>query len=74
MEIYSIKAGKSYPVKWWTLNNKFHREYDLPFIRHINNKIIWCKYGKLHRDDDKPAAICPDGFKFWYKNGERDRI
>jgi len=32
------------------------------------------KDGQLHRDDDLPAVIGPDGSKSWYKHGKRHRI
>ena len=31
------------------------------------------KEGQFHRDDDKPAIICDDGSRFWYKNGKLHR-
>lgn len=30
--------------------------------------------GELHRDNDEPAMICPDGTKKWYQYGERHRV
>lgn len=32
------------------------------------------KKGQLHREDDLPAAINPDGSEEWWKNGERWRV
>ena len=33
----------------------------------------WYKNGHLHRDNDLPASIYPDGSQFWYQNGQRHR-
>ena len=30
-------------------------------------------YGQFHSRGDKPAAIYPDGRKYWYKNGNLHR-
>ena len=30
----------------------------------------WLKNDKLHRDNDQPAMIFPDGTKWYYKNGK----
>lgn len=37
------------------------------------NSNTWWKFGDLHRDDDQPAIICPDGGKLWFKNGKIHR-
>ncbi len=42
--------------------------YDNGMIMYLN------KEGKIHRDNDLPAAIDPVyGIKYWYKNGEKHR-
>lgn len=33
------------------------------------NVIEWYQDGKLHRDNDKQAAIYSNGMKYWIKNG-----
>ena len=40
---------------------------------HSNGIQQWYKNGKLHRDNDQPAIICPDGSKCWRKEGKRHR-
>lgn len=30
---------------------------------------MWYQYGRLHRDNDEPAIIFPDGKKQWFKHG-----
>jgi hypothetical protein len=34
---------------------------------------FWKKNGLLHRDNDKPALITPDGVVYWYKDGKQHR-
>jgi hypothetical protein len=44
----------------------------LPSFRHIKWKKggdCWYKDCKLHRDDDEPAVIEPDGTRKWYRDG-----
>ena len=36
----------------------------------IDDRILWFKNGKLHRDDDLPAVLWLDGTRAWYQNGE----
>ena len=31
---------------------------------------VWYKNGRVHRDDDLPALIDPDGGMSWYNNGD----
>lgn len=33
----------------------------------------WYKNSVLHRGNDLPATIWPDGAKVWFRNGVRDR-
>lgn len=33
----------------------------------------WCKNGKRHRDDDRPAVVWENMAHEWYQNGERHR-
>ena len=39
-----------------------------PFIRCDDVK-YWCKNDQIHRDNDQPAIIWPNGTKHWYKDG-----
>ena len=34
---------------------------------------IWCKDGKIHRDNDKPAVVFRNGMMEWWENGKRHR-
>jgi len=34
----------------------------------------WYQHGKLHRGNDQPAEIWPDGTKIWYRRGKLHRI
>jgi len=38
-----------------------------------SEKHLWYKNGKLHRDNDLPAAIWKDGRQAWYKDGKQHR-
>lgn len=33
----------------------------------------WYRWGDLHRDNDLPTIIHPDGIKNWYQNGKLHR-
>lgn len=54
-----------------------HTDNEMPAILLLNsrNHVIeryYCKFGKLHRDDDEPAVITPN-YRFWYKFGLEHR-
>ena len=42
-------------------------------IKMISSIEIWYKDDKIHRDNDLPAVILPDGTQYWYKDGKRGR-
>lgn len=65
------------------LNQQIHREDDLPAIYSFQGDVVpdeglhyikYYKFGKLHRDNNKPAVICFTDGKIdeqeWYVNGE----
>jgi hypothetical protein len=57
----------------WTVNNKYHREKDLPAILRsdgYSSSRSWWKSGKVHRDNDLPAYIRSDGIKEWWVDGQ----
>ncbi len=61
--------------KEWLVDDKHHRENDLPAIEMYNRDGViieqhWYKNGKLHRDNDKPAVINNLG-QMHYKEGVR---
>lgn len=39
----------------------------------VNGYKYWHRNGRIHRGDDKPAYIAPDGSQVWYINGKRHR-
>lgn len=39
-------------------------------VDRVGTARMWFLDGKLHREDG-PAVECPDGSRFWYRNGER---
>jgi len=53
-------------------NGLFHSRNDEPAII-TNDTKEWYKYGKLHRDNDKPAIVWDNGSKAWYKSGKYHR-
>ena len=55
------------------VENRLHREDDLPAIEYINGTKYWYKNGKLHRENDLPAVEYNNGTKEWYKNGKQHR-
>jgi hypothetical protein len=53
---------------YFDINGEYHNhELDEPIIDILQWK-SWYKHGQLHRDDDKPALIYPNGGKSWYQN------
>jgi hypothetical protein len=50
----------------------FYMDLDVT-IRIEKFRIRWCKNGKPHRDNDKPAVIWYNGSIYWYKNGVHHR-
>jgi len=60
-------------VTRWFVNNKAHRDGDLPAVEYKNGGKVWYKNGKQHRDGDKPAFIGLDDTFAWYKNGKIHR-
>jgi hypothetical protein len=58
-------------IKWFELKNikfKLLEKYE-----NINGYQYWFKNGKIHRDNDLPAAIYSNGDQCWYKNGKKHR-
>ena len=58
-------------TKYWSLNDKFHRE-DGPAVEYPDGQKDWYLHGELHREDG-PAVERSDGSKFWYLHGKRHR-
>ena len=55
------------------LNNKIHRDNDLPAITRKDGSLEWWFNGLPHRENN-PADIRKDGSKYWYLNGQKHRI
>ena len=67
----SINGSKAYYLKGKPLvENEY---YKIPRIDEQGNKRWFNKDGKLHRDNDLPAAEMENGYKAWYIDGERHR-
>lgn len=65
------KSGKK---QWWT----FNVEENLYHIKCDDGTLLWQRDDQwlelwLHRDNDLPAVIRPDGTKEWWSRGERHR-
>jgi len=65
-----ISAGN---INFYKLNNTYQlvlkEENDIKEIGTFYGIRYWYKNGNLHRDNDLPAAIYPDGTQAWYQNG-----
>lgn len=48
------------------LDDRLHRENDLPAVIYGNGTKHWFRYGKFYRDNDLPAVIEWSGSKYWY--------
>ena len=54
------------------MNNINYKTYELSkdvMIEISFRAIYWWKNNRVHRDNNRPAAIYLDGGKRWYKNG-----
>lgn len=71
-EVFMIRAYIKYDngVQFWSKNNKYHRDDDLPAAIYADGSMEWYKEGNLHRDGDLPAIIYPYGEKWWYRHGQ----
>lgn len=64
--------------KHWFLRGKPAREGDKSMVEYRDGTQVWCLSDtaaatKIHRDGDKPAVICRNGYLAWYKEGKRHR-
>lgn len=57
----------------WCLNNKLHRDHDLPALKSPKGLSQWYREGELHRNHDLPASIWRGIRWEWYKRGKRHR-
>ena len=60
-------------AEWRDLDDKLHREGDLPAVVRSDGGQTWCWHGILHRDGDLPARVGADGSLSWGKHGELHR-
>lgn len=61
------------PVMWRLPNGMYHSPDDEPaYVCEHNNDKMWYKWGKEHRDGDKPAFYSYD-HQAWYIRGKRHR-
>lgn len=51
------------------LNNRRHRDDDLPAVESDDGGKQWWRNGVRHRDNDKHAVILGNGTKYRYTNG-----
>ena len=59
--------------KRWYVENKLHRDNDLPAVECTDGDRLWYVEGKLHRDNDLPAIEDSYGDKYWYVDDKRHR-
>lgn len=62
------KIASDGTVRWY-LNDKLHRDGDLPAIEYWNGDNEWYQHGKRHRDGILPAIECTNGHKYWFRYG-----
>lgn len=53
---------------WLNENNEFHRDEDKPAFISKRGQQEFYHHGKLHRGNNLPALIAPNGFRSWYIN------
>ena len=76
-----LQGGKIVPctdyrygaIEWVDMDNKTHRDNDLPSMIYSNGFREWRQHGEYHRDDDLPAVTCAYGNQEWYTDGKRHR-
>ena len=73
MQKKSVCKIDSYGDKCWRLNDKLHREKDLPAVECANGDKYWYINGELHRDNGLPAVDEVNGDKCWYVHGKLHR-
>lgn len=64
----TLHINKESGIKYWLLNNYFHRE-DGPALIYPDGQKEWRLNGKRHRDDG-PAVIYENGYHTWWLNGK----
>lgn len=47
-----------------------HREGDLPALIKGNGDQLFYRFGKLHRDEGRPAMVCVNGTLKWFVKGD----
>lgn len=69
-----IRFATSIPIiierrKVYFLMSWIHREDDLPAIEEKDGTLAWMRFSLFHREDGKPAVICPCGSKLFLEHG-----
>jgi hypothetical protein len=73
IELFTVCKQLSDRVQYY-LFGKLNSVYDQPAIVSINHSImIWYRNGLIHRDNDKPAYVCANGYNAWIQNGKIHR-
>jgi len=67
---FSIRKVNDYGTQYWYLNDKLHRENDLPAIITYDGAQHWYLNGVLHRENDLPAIIRSNGAQYWWLNNK----
>lgn len=77
-DLIQVFMNRKYVKTWtgteiWRLNDKYHRDADLPALIDSDGSQRWYQHGRLHRDHDLPALIDSDGSQGWYQHGNLHR-
>ncbi len=59
-------------ITTYTLNGKFHRDFDLPSWICEDGMTCYHQHGILHRDGDLPALVT-SFYQYWHCNGQLHR-
>ena len=62
-------------ARYWPVSKKLMAQYrdGSHTKKNSNGDLYWLKNDKIHRDEDKPAYIFPDGHLEWYQNDKLHR-
>lgn len=58
--------------QFWFIDDKLHRDDDLPAAMVVCKRLLWYKHGRLHRENG-PAVIWVDGTREWWIDGVRQQ-
>lgn len=72
-DLYFFSLLRDEGIFFQTLEDKLHRDGDLPAVVRADGTQLWYQNGKLHRDGDMPAVVTAGGTREWFQKGQRHR-